>query len=431
MIKKKSWIVAIAGHVLERYEVTLYGFYAAALAPIFFPSHDHAFSIFLSMGTFAAGYVMRPLGGIVFGHIGDRFGRKKALLNSIFYVSFPSIIIGFLPTYEQIGWVSSAILISFRLIQGLCVGGEYGGATVFFFEHSSHKHKGLAGSIMSATAYFGAVLGTLVGTLTSFLYSCEWAWRLPFLLGGIAGWIIYYMRRNLVETPLFEELRDTNQIVKNPFSSILKTEKKYIFSAFLFGAQGHIVLYMLTVFMNSILIEKLYLSQSHIMLFNTIVLTFWTLLMPFFGVISDKINKIYLISILSVSISIFSFLLFIIIKKDLCLYNIIIMEIILGIFGAGLVSVIPSVLPSLFNTRNRYSGVAFGQTMGQAFLGGTSPLIAAYISTYIGLINAQSFLLIISGFLGIIGSILSIKKIRRNKTENVLKASTSQRVNVL
>ncbi len=401
--------MVIAGHTLEKYDVTLYAYFSTMLSSIFFPNNNPAVTIMLGTATFAAGYIMRPLGAIIFGHVGDKRGRKKALLNSIFYVTFPTLIIGMLPTYQQIGLAAPIILILCRLWQGLCAGGEYSGAAVFIFEHTNSKYRGFAGSIMSSTAFLGAVFGSLVGSLTTFFYTSELAWRLPFLLGGTLGIIIYFFRKGMVETPMFEKMNEQKEVVKIPLINLLKTNKLSVFCAFLMGAQGHIILYMITIYINTILIKNLELEKFQIMLLNTGVLSSWFLLIPVFGMLSDRINKAYLVFLLSLGLCIFSYPLISYLHGNFTLSNVILSEVVLSIFGAGLFGVTSGFLPQLFKTNNRYSGVAFGQTLGQALLGGTAPLIATFLSTQIGEKNSLALLLTLSGFLGVLGIVFSLK----------------------
>lgn len=143
----KAILAAMIGNALEYYDVMLYGFFATMLAPLFFPTDNQAISIISSLGTFVAGFIMRPLGGFIFGHLGDKFGRRQALVLAIFLVTIPTFTIGILPTYAEIGIAAPIILVACRLLQGLCVGGEYSGASIFVVEYSKRGREAFAGSI--------------------------------------------------------------------------------------------------------------------------------------------------------------------------------------------------------------------------------------------------------------------------------------------
>src|SRR5436189_1033551 len=190
----KAIFAAMVGNALEYYDVMLYGFFAAMLAPLFFPTDNQITSTISSLGTFAAGFVMRPLGGIIFGHLGDKFGRRQALVLAIFLVTIPTFTIGILPTYADIGIAAPLILLLCRLLQGLCVGGEYSGASIFVIEYSKRGREAFAGSILCAAGVSAGVLGTLVGFLSTLPFMPAWRWRIPFLIGSLFGLIGHYFR---------------------------------------------------------------------------------------------------------------------------------------------------------------------------------------------------------------------------------------------
>ncbi|MBT5389589.1 MAG: MFS transporter [Alphaproteobacteria bacterium] len=152
-----------AGHILEYYDTTLYGFFAVLLAPMFFPAENPAIATICSFIVFAAGFAMRPFGGIVFGHLGDKYGRKVAFMLSIALVTIPTLGIGCLPSYSTIGLAAPILLILFRLLQGISVGGEYGGAAIFIREHVKKEQAGFAGSMLATLGFVGALVGTLLG----------------------------------------------------------------------------------------------------------------------------------------------------------------------------------------------------------------------------------------------------------------------------
>jgi len=221
MNHKKAILAAMIGNALEYYDVMLYGFFAAALAPLFFPTTNHFVSITASLGTFAAGFLMRPLGGILFGHLGDRYGRRMALAFSILLVTVPTLTIGLLPTYEYIGIAAPIILVVCRLLQGLCVGGEYSGAAIFVIEHSKKKQEAFAGSVLCATGFLGGFLGTILGLICTLPYMPTWSWRIPFLIGSIIGLIGYYIRTQVDESPAYSQAMKRGEIIKSPLRDVI------------------------------------------------------------------------------------------------------------------------------------------------------------------------------------------------------------------
>jgi MHS family proline/betaine transporter-like MFS transporter len=169
MKKKKMIFAAMIGNALEYYDFTLYGFFAAYLSPFYFPSDNPTTSMIASFGAFAAGFLMRPIGGLIFGHLGDRYGRKMALFISILLITLPTLTIGLLPTYAQIGFFAPLIIVICRLAQGICTAGEYTGATVLIAEYTEKNQPGFACSLLPASSLVGAILATGLGASSSCL----------------------------------------------------------------------------------------------------------------------------------------------------------------------------------------------------------------------------------------------------------------------
>ena len=201
---RRGVIAGVAGNVLEWYDFALFGFFAQQIGTHFFPAHNPTASLLAAFGTFAAGFVMRPLGGALFGWVGDKFGRKQALLWSVMAMAFPSFFIGVLPSTETIGIAAPILLLTFRLMQGLAVGGEYGASTVFLVEGAEPGRRGWMGSWGPVGAFTGTLLGSAAGAIVNAVLSPEevlaWGWRIPFILGigvGLGGIAIrrYYIER--------------------------------------------------------------------------------------------------------------------------------------------------------------------------------------------------------------------------------------------
>lgn len=379
---KLSIFMALYGHVLERYEVTLYGYISTLIAPLFFPQEDATLSFLLGMGAFAAGYLMRPLGGFFFGYIGDIYGRRKALLSSILLVSIPTFVMGVLPTYSEIGMAAPIILVICRLLQGLCVGGEYTGAAVYFFESCRTEKTGFFGSIMSGTAFCGAILGSLVSTLCTMSFMPEWGWRIPFVMGAILGIIGFFIRREIKETPVFiqEENTSSGKIKnENIFLSLLKHEKRNVLCTLFIGAAGYVCLYISTIYLSSVTSRLINPAPSTIMLINTFVLCSWVFCILLLGYLSDFAGKKVVLQLAGWGMVIFSFPFFYLITHFPTMTNIISVQILLSFLGASFFGVAAGFLPNLFQVKQRYTGVAAGMNMGQALLGGTTPFISTLL----------------------------------------------------
>jgi MHS family proline/betaine transporter-like MFS transporter len=196
-------LAGIVGNVLEWYDFAVYGYFAPSIGRHFFPSEDPAASLIAAFGVFAAGFLMRPIGGLVFGNIGDKIGRNRALILSVLTMAVPTFFIGLLPDHHQIGTAAPVLLVLLRLLQGLAIGGEFTTSIVFLVESAPAHQRGFVGSWCPFGATAGVLLGSVIGTLITAILPQPaidaWGWRVPFLLGlgvGVIGWM---MRRHLPE----------------------------------------------------------------------------------------------------------------------------------------------------------------------------------------------------------------------------------------
>src|SRR4051812_33435683 len=203
--RRRLILAGTAGNIMEWYDFAVYGYFAQVIGRHFFPSHDPVTSLIASFGAFAAGFLMRPLGGVIFGHIGDKIGRKAALTLSVLAMAIPTFLIGVLPDHSQIGAAAAVLLVALRMIQGLSVGGEYTTSVVFLVEGAAPDRRGLAGSWTVFGAVAGILLGSAVGAATTTLLSPEalhsWGWRVPFIVGLFVGLAGLYIRRHIPDSP--------------------------------------------------------------------------------------------------------------------------------------------------------------------------------------------------------------------------------------
>lgn len=209
--QRKTLVASSLGNILEWYDFALFGFFAPILAQLFFPSDDHLASLLSTFGVFAAGFLMRPLGGALFGHFGDKVGRKNALAASVILMAIPTTLLGLLPTHSQVGLLAPILLTVLRLIQGLSVGGELTGSISFIVEHSPPSQRGFFGSWASNSIGMGLLLGSATGALMTSLLSpddlASWGWRIPFLFGIVVGGVGLYLRMKLEEPESFQKLQ--------------------------------------------------------------------------------------------------------------------------------------------------------------------------------------------------------------------------------
>ena len=311
--------IGMAGNLLEWYDFSLYGYFSPVIARLFFPNNDPFISLISTFAVFAAGFLMRPLGALMFGYWGDRLGRKKALLFSLLLISLPTIFIGFLPTYETAGFWAPVLLIVLRLLQGLSAGGEYTSSIIFLTEHARPNRKGFAGSF----ALFGSGLGMLLGSFACAVVtaSCSpeslnsWGWRLPFLFGTITMVFGLILRKRAQETSEFQKMQQSGSLASNPLSEIAQKQKANIGVMMGFNLLSTIAGYLLYAYMPTYLYKVIGLPLSDALFLNVICLAWFNVVVPFAGLLSDYIGRKILFLWGSVAFVLLSYPLFLLISQ--------------------------------------------------------------------------------------------------------------------
>ncbi|HEX5914011.1 MAG TPA: MFS transporter, partial [Rubrobacter sp.] len=229
-VRKRAVVAAVIGNFIEWYDFTLYGYLAVVIAPLFFPAENRLVSLMATFAVFGVAFVMRPIGALVFGNIGDRIGRRNTLAAIILITSGATFFIGLVPSYESIGILAPLLLVLARVVQGFAVGGEYGGATSFIVEYAPEDKRGLYGSWQFVTQGASLMVGLLIVTFLTTVLSEEalfsWAWRLPFLLALPLGLIGLYMRLKLEDTPAFAAVREHHEVEGTPLRESLRHHGK-------------------------------------------------------------------------------------------------------------------------------------------------------------------------------------------------------------
>jgi MHS family proline/betaine transporter-like MFS transporter len=247
-------VASLIGNVMEWYDFAVYGYFAVAIGTSFFPADDPVSSTLAAFGVFAAGFIARPLGGALFGHVGDRFGRKRALEASVALMAVPTVLIGLLPTHAQVGALAGLSLVVLRLMQGLAVGGEFTTSIVYVVEHADATQRGRHGSWMIVGATGGILLGSGVGALMANLMPAEmltaWGWRIPFLLGVAVAAIGFWLRRRLPELPLTAPSPGHR---RPPLFAALETEWRTVVRVILLCLPNGVGFYILFVYLVSYL----------------------------------------------------------------------------------------------------------------------------------------------------------------------------------
>lgn len=392
--KRKSILLsAISGNVLEYYDFTVYAVFVAAIGHEFFPA-GHGFSQTLStLATFAVGFLTRPIGGIIFGYIADRYGRRVSLIISMLGMTIPTFTIGLIPGYEQIGIYAPVILVIMRLLQGMCISGEGAGAAIFILEHYQNLRPGFTAGLVHASGVGGTLLATIVGIILDQLFSdLDFAWRFAFILGGFMGIVGFYFRLRVSETPIFEMLAEKKRTLKAPFFHVIRSSWQAMLVTFALGGAASSVVYIVKTYIKIFHQEVLDFGETQSLIFVSYSAVVMIISMPLSGYISDHIGRFRMIVITSIAILIMAVPTFILLSSAETWKQILALTFIamLGGFIAGTAYIF---IISLFTPRERFTGVAFSYNSGVALFGGTSAAISIWLLKFTGIYYAPAFYL--------------------------------------
>jgi MHS family proline/betaine transporter-like MFS transporter len=372
------------GNGLEWYDYALYGTFTALISKHFFPAGDDAVALIATFGIFAIGFLMRPLGAMFFGRIGDKFGRKNALALSILLMAFPTACIGLLPTYQVIGIWAPILLTVIRLVQGIAVGGEFGGSIVYLVEHASSKNRNFIGSLSMLSMLVGLLTGALMATaLAEFMSEAafdSYGWRIPFILGFFIGIVGLYIRSKLDESPMFLEAQDAGHISEAPIKDALQQNYKEI----LLGIGAYLAVtipfYIQTVFMPSFMVKFLHFPTADALLLFTISLITMMIVAPVSAMLADKKDRELLLKGILIVYVLFALPYIALLDYKtftFALCSQIVFSIILGAYIAP----IPTLVVELFPTKTRYTGMSLACNLAAALFGGTAPIVVTKMLT--------------------------------------------------
>ncbi|QBR90776.1 MFS transporter [Microbacterium sp. dk485] len=416
-------IAGAVGSVIEYFDFGVYGYVATILAVHFFAAGDPIAALLSTLATFAVAFVLRPVGALLFGHYGDRFGRKNALAATVILMAAASGLIGILPSYAAIGLGATVLLVLARCLQGLAAGGELGGAASFVAEQSPNHRRGL----FTSTTQMGALGGSLIASLTVLILNLtlgaetmqDWGWRIPFLMAIPIGLFGLWIRSGLEESEEFEkaraaaaELKKKQQPIRTLFTRYpVKLLQVVALSVLLFSAY-----YIAYVYVNIHMQTALEFSADFAYLSTTLTLLVSVILMPYFGYLSDKIGRkpVFVVaSIAGIVLAVPAFMLF-----EFGGPVAVISHIILGLVDSALMGVALSTYAEMFPTPVRYTGIAFGFSVGAALAGGTSPYIATWLVDATGNLLAPAFFLMGTGVITLIAAFM-LKETRGIELQDV------------
>lgn len=384
----KTISVSMIGNLFEWFDFALFGYFAPIIGKLFFPSDDPITELISAFGVFAAGFLVRPLGGVIFGHMGDRMGRKKALVLTIILMAVPTAIIGCLPTYIQIGVAAPILLVLMRMLQGLSMGGNYGGSITFTTEHTNPKHRGLIGSFAITSCLIGILLGSATAAIFSYflpeadLYS--WGWRVPFVIGIFICLVGYYMRRNIPESPEYIVAQESGKIQQHPVLEVFREHRSTLVSVVLTVMLHDLSFYILFVYMASYLSEVVGLSKNAALTINTINLLVVSCMTIMSAWLSDRIGRKPVLAIAAVLFVIGTIPLLDIVSHTTDVTTVLISQMILAVAVGGYFGPLPALMVESYPTTVRFSAIAITTNISGPLFGGTAPMLVAYLVNLTG-----------------------------------------------
>lgn len=377
----KTLLLAALGGALEFYDFIIFVFFAITIGKLFFPPETADWLVQMqTYGLFAAGYLARPIGGVVMAHFGDRIGRKKMFTLSVFLMALPTLAMGLLPTYQQIGVLAPVLLLGLRLLQGAAIGGEVPGAWVFVAEHVPERRVGLACSVLTAGLTLGIMLGSSVAALVNLHFSADeilaWGWRVPFLLGGVFGLLAVWLRRWLEETPVFEAMRRRKALSRElPVKAVIRDHWRSVLQSMLLTWTLTAAI-VVVVLLSPTLLQKIFAIPAPLALqANSLATLCLTVGCVLYGAASDRYGAPRVLALGSLALLGSIYLLYVGQRHALPLFT----TYALTGFCVSIVGVIPSVIVRAFPAPVRFSGLSLSYNLAYAIFGGLTPLMVTLL----------------------------------------------------
>lgn len=411
---RRAASASFMGNFVEWFDYAAYGYLATVIALTFFPQTDKATGLLATFAVFALSFIVRPLGGLVWGHFGDKYGRRSALSWSILIMSVSTFCIGILPTYNHIGLWAPALLLMIRLFQGFSASGEYAGASAFLAEYAPEGKRGLYTSIVPASTAAGLLFGAVfVAGLHSWM-SVEdlhsWGWRLPFLLAAPFGLVGRYIRMSLQDTPKFLEMEKRLEAKEcathAPVRELLTVHRRSVMIGIGVTCLNAVAFYLLLSYMPTYLSTEMGMSESDSFTASTVSLATYIGLIFLMGKLSDRFGRKTMLLTASVLFLVLTWPLFGMLNNQ-PLIVILMIQIAFGAILAMNDGTLPCFLAEIFPTRVRFSGFAFSFNIANAVFGGTAPFIATWLIQLTGNKMAPAWYLLAAAFVALIAMLAS------------------------
>ncbi|UPG68156.1 MFS transporter [Gordonia hongkongensis] len=416
---RRAVVAAGIGTVVEYYDLTVYAYLAVVVSPLFFPSDDPTASLLSSLAVFASAYLMRPIGGIFFGRLGDRFGRKRALLVSVILMGVGTTLMALLPTYAAVGVLAPILLVIARLLQGFSAGGELGGALTYVYEIVGPKRRGLGGSIVALGSNSGFALAAIVVATTSALTSeaqmDSWGWRIPFVAGLPLLVLCLWLRTRIEDSPEFTKTAERRELPKAPLRELLRSQPAQVLQVLGLGIAQNATGYMVLTYIGIHLVREGGYSQTAVTWTAAGVIVFIASCMPLAGTLVDRFGSrpVLIAGLLTAATLAYPAM------ALMTGHGLAVAAIAFAVFAlcTPLIQVATAPLfPSLFDTKVRLTGVALGFNLSTVLAGGTAAYIATWLIDRTGNSLSPAYFLIGSSAIGLL-TLMTIRRKRRGLGE--------------
>jgi len=374
--RRRVVVAGLIGNALEWYDFAIYGYFALIIGKQFFPSDDPTTSLIAAFSVFAVGFVMRPLGGIVFGHVGDKLGRRTAILASSAAMALPTVLVGLLPNYDAIGLWAPVLMLLLRMIQGLSVGGEYTLSTVFLAEQATDGRRGFMASWALVGAIGGTLAGSAMGALVNSVLSpaevAEWGWRVPFLAGVVLAIYGFVVRRSVPEGLPAETTAET------PLATAFRQEWRAMLQVAGITICAAIGFYLIFIYVAVYLRDIVHVSTAEALDINSLNMLAVIVLTPMFAGLSDRIGRKAVLLAAALGVVAFAWPLFALVHSGvgaLVWFGQLGFAILVAAYLAGM----PAMMAEAFPSRLRCSAASLAYNVPMALFGGTAPMVATYL----------------------------------------------------
>ena len=398
----------VIGNALEWYDFVVYSYLATIIAKNFYPADNETVALLATFATFGIGFVARPVGAMIIGRIGDRHGRKAALVLTIMLMAAGTVLIGLIPPYEAIGMLAPAILVFARLAQGFSVGGEWGSSTVFIAEWAPDKQRGYYSSWQQCSVVAGLLLGSGIAALLSSILTADvmesWGWRIPFLFGGLIGPVGVYMRRQIDDSPAYR------RAAAAPVSTTpVSTQGLRTVQAFGFMVVSAVQFYVFLAYLPTFTQRYAGLGHAEALWSNTAGLFLLLIAIPLFGVFSDRIGRKPLMIASCIFFIVAPYPMFSIMRGGTSLGIIMVIQLIVGLAIALYCGALPAAITEIFETQNRTTLLSIANGTAVAIFGGFAPFIATWLIANTGSPISPTYYVIAAAVISLI-AVLSARE---------------------